>query len=100
MLARSQNACVSEQIPVDLAHPLKGVKKDDEEDQHDRQRNLGLDAQAQPDGEKGGERDARDRIGRLDVRPQHVGKEAIAPKHHAEDDPKYYADCEADDGLL
>src|ERR1700704_440227 len=47
---------------IDLAHSLKSVEKDDEEDQHGRQRHLGLRPQAQTDSEKRGERNAWNRI--------------------------------------
>ena len=99
-LARPQDACVGQQVAIDLAHPLKGVEKHNEEDQDGRQRHLGLPSQAQRDHENGAERDTWDRIERLDVGAQNVSKELIASQHHSKDDPEHHADREASDGLF
>ena len=98
-LTRPQNTRVRHHVAIHLAHPLKGVKKHDEEHQHGSQRHFGLKSQAQPDDEDGAEYNTWDRVERLDVDAKHVGQESIASQHDAKDDAKEPTDEKTEDRL-
>ena len=82
----AQHPGVGDEVGVHFADALECVEEDHEEDQDRGQHDLRCRAQAQPHHEDEAEHDARERVHRLDVGPEHVGEEADLPQQDAEHD--------------
>ena len=82
----AEDAGIGDQVAVDFPGALEGVEEHPEEDQHDRQQDLGRQPEPEGDDEDRPEHDAGDRVHDLDEGPEDLGQEPDPAQGHSEDD--------------
>ena len=82
-----------DQVLIDLAHAGISVEKHQEQHQHGGERDLGFDAEAEPQHEQRRQRDLGQRIERVEIRVEQPARE----RRDAEPDAEHDADDRADD---
>src|SRR5581483_8610591 len=98
-LAHAEHAAVIEHGGADLLDALVDVEEHDEKHQAHAERDLGPDAEPEPQREDRPKHDTRQRVGHLDIGIEYGSDARLAREPKADQDAAERADDEGEDGL-